>query len=133
MGRYGWESSENLPPGWIYKYWKKKNGDRTHSRIVIMTSEGDMLKSFSLATEYMKEHEKYAEDDVKKIDKIIEDGWGIKRVEMNDDWREEEQLPPGWRMRETRTGKVLLLAPDVKHFAGRKKAIQHMIREGFPS
>lgn len=117
----GWERNEYLPPGWIIKVKTRE----------IITSEGELLKSFKGALDLMDRSELYSDYDALKFGQLVEELGGERRQEQND-WDQNANLPRGWRLRKTGAGKTFFLSPDGKQFNGDRITLQHIIENGYP-
>ena len=123
------ETSENLPVTWFFKI---SSSDIHGQHKMFLTTNGEEIKSFSKALEYMMMNDGYSDEDMDKLQKFIEEKTVQKRLN-SDDWVKDETVPEGWMSRISEaSGKQYFLGPDGEEFPSRRLALQHMITEGFP-
>ena len=132
----GWQSSDLLPEGWLYRRAFEgygKNGSQI-STTLYLSREGECYDSVRTATEFLAscEGEGYYQqhqDNLKKLHKML----GAAFTKTRSDWVEDEKtLPRLWKRR--KCGKVeFFLRPDGRQFKSRLSGLQAMIREKYPA
>lgn len=127
MSEDGWKESVYLPKDWIFR----ETARNSTSGVVVLSAEGVIFESYLSVREFMESSEEFDENDILKIKKLSDEA-GKQRRKGETGWKENEALPEGWKIMITRTKKHFL-APDGVRIAGRKAALQHMIREEFNS
>ena len=120
----GYEENQFLPEGWFVMQNKSKHR--------YVSSEGLTFPSFASATEFMRLNEKYTDDDIFWMEKVMEE-IGKKRNENKFSWIEDKSLPAGWKVRiaDGKVGKQFYLSPDGVQFPCKRGSLQHMIKEKY--
>ena len=125
----GWQVREELPNGWLFRQRRSDTSCDTS----MIASDGEQLKSFIAAIKYMEDNEDYTEEDISRVNSLIE--------AVTKDWRRTSiattaassnySLPVGWRSRPC--GRHLfVLSPEGEQFNIRRKALVEMVRRGLP-
>ena len=125
----GWQVREELPNGWLFRQRRSDTSCDTS----MIASDGEQLKSFIAAIKYMEDNEDYTEEDISRVNSLIE--------AVTKDWRRTSiattaassnySLPLGWRSRQC--GRHLfVLSPEGEQFNNRRKALVEMVRRGLP-
>ena len=119
----GYEENQFLPEGWLVTQYKG-------SKHKLVSSEGMTFPSFASATEFMRLNEKYTDDDIFWMEKVMEE-IGKKRNKNKSSWVEDKSLPAGWKVRiaDGKVGKQFFLSPDGVQFPCKRGSLQHMIKE----
>ena len=125
MSEDGWRESVHLPKNWIYRDTAKNST----SGVKVLSDEGVVFESYLGVKEFMESNEKFDANDIHKIKKLSDEA-GKRRRKCEAGWVENETLPKGWKMMITRTQKHFL-TPDGVRIAGRRSALQYMIKEDF--
>ena len=132
----GWQRHPLLPAGWISSEKNKlsktsSSSSRPASKII--SREGRLLEGGQAAREYMSLNPAYNEEDLLRLNQMLETNSMQRRLESADEWLDNKVLPAGWRMRIHQSGKKFFLSPDGRQFGSRKLAYQHMIRNNYPN
>ena len=125
----GWQVREELPNGWLFRQRRSDTSCDTN----MIASDGEQLKSFIAAIKYMEDNEDYTEEDIGRVNRLIE--------AVTKDWRRTSiattsassnySLPLGWRSRPC--GRHLfVVSPEGEQFNNRRKALVEMVRRGLP-
>ena len=125
----GWQEREELPKGWLFRQKRSDTSCDTN----MIASDGEQLKSFIAAIKYMEDNEDYTEEDIGRVNRLIE--------AVAKDWRKSSiattaassnsSLPIGWRNRPC--GRHLfVVSPEGEQFNNRRKALAEMVRRGLP-
>ena len=124
----GWSSSENLPKLWEFKFSTCK----TKSDINFVTEEGIELGSYSLASDHIRDSERYTEEEENRFAIFTEEYSQTNRLLLYN-WNEkDESLPEGWRSRvaEGNTDRQFFLSPNHQQFTQRSAILKHMVEAG---
>ena len=125
----GWQERAELPKGWLFRQKRTDTSCDTN----MIASDGEHLKSFIAAIKYMEDNEDYTEEDIGRVNRLIE--------AVAKDWRKtsvattevpsSSSLPVGWRSRPC--GRHLfVVSPEGEQFNNRRKALVEMVRRGLP-
>ena len=125
----GWQEREELPKGWLFR--QKRSGTSCDTNLI--ASDGEHLKSFIATIKYMEDNEDYTEEDIGRVNTLIE--------AVAKDWRKtniasmeassNSSLPLGWRSRPC--GRHLfIVSPEGEQFNNRRKALVEMVSRGMP-
>ena len=125
MAKDGWKMSDCLPKDWLYKITSMNSHD-----VDIFSSEGQLFTSYIAAKEYMKSRQTYGNNDLENLSQLCNKINAFRRQNQSS-WEEKGNLPSGWKLRVTPAGQKFFLSPEGNQFAGRKAALQHMIKERF--
>ena len=124
----GWQTSELMPDGWIYKkIWEGKNsiGKLIHTYHYI-ADDGKMFEGGNTALEYIQAHSvDYSNQDVENFQEFLD-----KLYEMtikSYQWLASSTVPDGWKIRVIGTGREYLLSPEGRTYHTRFSAYQHMV------
>ena len=118
----GWQRSENLPPGWIFRDRHVRGGV-----VTIITEEGKVFESYLKA----KEHLELQGDNkgVIKIDMLIQENSRLRRLKSINKDEIDGNLPKGWKMRKVNHIEYFVL-PDGQEIRGLVQAFQHIVKAG---
>ena len=130
MLKNGWETSENLPPKWIFKDRSSRSKSGIHTSINILANEGGHFESLNTAEEYLGFVTGYTEDDVRKLTLFGEE-LCTKRRTLHGEWKEVEGLPEGWMMRTVEV-KEYYLTPKKEQISSMRLSLQYLIEQGAP-
>jgi len=120
----GWLEDPRLPPGWRYKLHPKKQTKD------FMLHSGEVVKGVAKAMEYLQSSESQDEDQVINFQQFLASE--LKLKQENEEWQDDASLPAGWKIREMAMKRNFLLSPEGKWFVGKRTALRHMIKKGFP-
>ena len=135
----GWERTDLLPPGWLYRIIssgnQNKSGGNVHHRII--SSEGIVFKSMKNAAEFMEksflsgDEKSYTDVDILKLTEFFDQKSAARRTELTE-WIKNDNLPNGWKVRFSgRTGRFFYLSPTGNQFSGGRSTLQHMIENQY--
>ena len=129
-----WETNILLPAGWLYRETSGRTKSGIHVSVTMLSVEGCVFKSYKMALDFMKDNNRYDDQDIENMKKLIEEKTDVRRNTLND-WMEDQSLPRGWKLRRGagKTGKDFFLAPGGKQFGSRKLCLQYMMEQNFPS
>ena len=127
MEEDGWRESTYLPKDWIYR----DTANSSYSGVAILSAEGVIFESYLSVKEFMELSDKFDETDVQNIGKLSDEA-ARQRRKCETGWEQSKTLPRGWKIMITASQKFFL-TPDGLRIAGRKSALQHMIREQYPT
>ena len=85
----GWKFNEFLPEGWTCKPLI------SGTSIMLKSLEGFKFSSYKTAAAFMKENEKYTDEDVKKLF-LYPNGKSKKEKAEIAKWKKSQYLPEGW-------------------------------------
>ena len=142
MMEEGWKTSELLPQDWLFKFSRKVNkgisrGETTS--VDFLSPEGEKFASYLRAIKHMEESSKYDEEDVKKLNQLLDMNsrnarLAIHAQEEEDDDEESKDLhplPEGWRMRVCGRQNYVI-SPEGSQLNNKRKALQFMIQNNYP-
>merc|ERR1719209_1451767 len=129
----GWEVDPLLPEDWYVKPDKHKEEEATFN---YLAPDFSFLRSTRAAQNYLKNSSLYTQEDVDKLNALVDVGRKRIRLEKYGYNKADSTVPQGWKLKlsQCSTGaqqKVQILAPDGSSFLCRRSALQHMVREGF--
>jgi len=129
----GWEVDPLLPEDWFVKPDKHKEEEATFN---YLAPDFSFLRSTRAAQNYLKNSSLYTQEDVDKLNALVDVGRKRIRLEKYGYNKADSTVPQGWKLKlsQCSTGaqqKVQILAPDGSSFLCRRSALQHMVREGF--
>ena len=120
----GWEESELLPEGWIFKIRE------SIEELIIITSEGVTFRDIkSKVIDYVKESKNYNDGDVEGIEMFYDIEYS-KRIASKYEWVSQDcSEPEGWKYRYTGSNNEikLFLSPDGRTFQDRIGALKYMV------
>ena len=121
----GWEESDYLPDGWLYKLNESKANGKTNRSWKFFSSEGLLFESVKSSLEYMKTNSSYpeqVEDDLRKLLDIRNKGGDISTK-----WTYDANIcPAGWRTKVQQNGERLFKMANGKEFASLLSAFVYM-------
>merc|ERR1719450_121418 len=95
----GWEVSDLLPKGWLFKvHWEGFCKDKWSSNILFLSKEGTSFESMKSATEFMESLKEYTSEDILKSRKFLT----LRNQETTSTrytWEQSETVPEGWKTR----------------------------------
>ena len=126
----GWETSENLPPGWMFKYERVSYPSKeSGAKVQFLTSCGELLKSLTSAVKFMEESVLYGDEQIQAVNSLITQetlGW---RKSMSQKITTSLNLPPGWKSRSVGS-RDFVVSPEGEQFNTTRLALKEMVRRG---
>ena len=116
----GWAENNLLPEGWLIK----KHSDQTQG--FILTDSGELLDSFQVASEIIEDSPEYGDEASENIRKLEMQKNKAENIKMA--WKEDHEMPTGWKYRTNDKEKKQFLAPSGRQFVSRKLAYIYMIK-----
>ena len=130
----GWRTSELLPPGWLFKYVNINSS----TKVDLVTQDGIKFSSYVSAIKYLESTPLYNEEDVGKLSLLSEENTKSSRIAGTRAYIKSEaeeatlglEPPPGWKV--CVVGKHrYMVSPQGEMFKSLRKALQHMVKQGF--
>jgi len=130
----GWEDDEHLPTAWKVRKSEGSTNGQFDVNYYYLSSDGTMFHSTRAVINYMKKRPgEYTEADIGQIKTRLENETRKNRPQKYK-WKEEENLPEGWKYRTIIKGGIrtdfILTAEGAQH-QSRRAAIENMIKENF--
>merc|ERR1719509_413842 len=126
----GWERSEYLPPGWIYKYERKNyNSKESSLNTQFLPPSGELFQSFISVKKHMEKSEQYNIEDINELNKLMKgktSEWRKVKVEDNPS---DLVLPEGWKASVVGT-REYIVSPEGDQFNGARFALAELVRRG---
>ena len=122
----GWQERTELPRGWLFRQKRTDTSCDTN----MIASDGEHLKSFIATIKYMEDNEDYTEEDIGRVNILIEEvakDWRKTKSVATTEVSSSSSLPLGWRNRPC--GRHLfVVSPEGEQFNNRRKALVEMVR-----
>merc|ERR1719319_783059 len=130
----GWEDDEHLPTAWKVRKSEGSTNGQFDVNYYYLSSDGTMFHGTRAVINYMKKRPgEYTEADIGQIKTRLENETRKNRPQKYK-WKEEENLPEGWKYRTIIKGGIrtdfILTAEGAQH-QSRRAAIENMIKENF--
>ena len=134
MKHEGWNKSNLLPTGWMYKVKSEgmAPGNKWYSTIHYLSREGTTFESMKSLLDFIQTSEEYSEKDIENGKAFLaEQKAPEKKYEWNDGG---DYLPAGWKSRvsEGESKMEWFLSPEGRMYRTRYMAIQDMLKKGYP-
>ena len=134
MKHEGWNRSDLLPAGWMYKVKSEGMGpgNKWYSTIHYLSREGTTLESMKSVLDFIQASDEYSEQDIENGKAFLaEQKAPEKKYEWNDGG---DYLPVGWKSRvsEGESKMEWFLSPEGRMYRTRYMAIQDMLKKGYP-
>ena len=130
----GWEDDSHLPPAWKVRKSEGSTNGQFDVNYYYLSSDGTMFHSTRAVINYMKKRpQEYNEGDIKQIKTRLENETRKNRPQKYD-WKEEENLPEGWKYRTIIKGGIrtdFILTAEGGQHQSRRAAIENMIKENY--
>ena len=130
MGDEGWNSSEHLPEGWIWRY------DRTYDptkkskpSIVFLSSEGFLLRSSIAAIKFMETSNSYDDENIQLFNVFVMEASTVWRKMKVEDSTTDLSLPEGWKSRVS-GAQVFVVSPEGEQYNSSRLALMEMVKRG---
>ena len=134
MKHEGWNKSNLLPTGWMFKVKSEGMGpgNKWYSTIHYLSREGTTFESMKSVLDFIQASEEYSEQDIENGKAFLaEQKAPEKKYEWNDGG---DYLPAGWKSRvsEGESKMEWFLSPEGRMYRTRYMAIQDMLKKGYP-
>ena len=128
----GWELSEFLPDGWMFKvHWEGFTKENKYTEnIIYFSKEGQSFHSIKQATEFIVTSGGYSLQDADNCQKFLEHRRKMTMVSRFA-WIESDSVPPGWKVRENGE-ESYVMSPEGVQYKTRYVAIQAMASRNCP-
>ena len=130
----GWDNDSHLPPNWKVRKSEGSTNGQFDVNYYYLSSDGTMFHSTRAVINYMKKRpQEYNEGDIKQIKTRLENETRKNRPQKYD-WKEEENLPEGWKYRTIIKGGIrtdFILTAEGGQHQSRRAAIENMIKENY--
>jgi len=153
MSEDGWQRSEFLPAGWLYKDLATSSASGVH----ILSRNGLEFDSYLAAKEFMKLSKHFGDADIANIDSLVRSN-GNKRRQLvrqkitsltngqennaskptqedgsglTDNWVGAKGLPAGWTTKQHSVNSFYL-SPSGEQFVGKRALFQHFVTSKAP-
>merc|ERR1711953_912913 len=130
----GWDNDSHLPPAWKVRKSEGSTNGQFDVNYYYLSSDGTMFHSTRAVINYMKKRpQEYNERDIKQIKTRLENETRKNRPQKYD-WKEEENLPEGWKYRTIIKGGIrtdFILTAEGGQHQSRRAAIENMIKENY--
>ena len=113
----GWENSEYLPEGWMFKVkWGGYTKDKKYTEnIIYLSREGQSFHSIKQATEFIVASEGYSLQDADNCQRFLKE-----RLKMTMGsrfaWKESNSVPFGWKVRENGEESFIMSPEGVQYY-----------------
>ena len=125
----GWEESELLPKGWMYKvHWEGMTKDKKYSsNIYYLSKEGKSFESMKSALDFMTTSDEYSAEDLENGSQFLENR-SKETIGIRFNWTKSPTVPDGWKVRKADgTGNFeYILSPSGVQYRSRYVAIQDL-------
>jgi len=123
----GWEGSEHLPDGWLYKVNESKVNGKTNRSWKFLSSEGLLFESVKSSLDYMKTTSAYPEQIEDNIRKLLKIDNRSKGGDTSSKWIYDVNIcPTGWRTKIHQNGDRLYRMENGREFSSLLSAFIHM-------
>ena len=134
MKHEGWNKSDLLPTGWLYKVKSEGMGpnNKWYSTIHYLSREGTTFESMKSVLDFIQNSDDYSEKDIENGKAFLAEQ---KAPEKKYEWTDGgDFLPVGWKSRisEGESKMEWLLSPEGKMYRTRYIALLDMLKKDYP-